>query len=104
MKTRSMLPPAVRVLAVAAAFFGLPAFAQNAPIADPPTATPRTTMAQATDPDAVFARLDANKDGFVDAQEASRLPGLPAIFREADANGDGKLDKAELAAALPKIK
>jgi hypothetical protein len=101
MKTGTMLPSAVRVLAVAAAFLGLPALAQSA---DPPTATPRASMAQVTDPDTVFARLDVNKDGFVDAQEATRLPGLPAIFREADANGDGKLDKTELTVALPKIK
>lgn len=48
-----------------------------------------------------FARADRNGDGFIDAQEASAIPGLLPIFALVDADGDGKIDHAELAKVRP---
>lgn len=42
-----------------------------------------------------FAQLDRNKDGLIDKNEASPVPGLSALFERADTSGDGKLDEAE---------
>jgi Ca2+-binding EF-hand superfamily protein len=47
-----------------------------------------------------FARVDRNKDGFVDKGEAGVVPGLSANFERADRNQDGKLDAAEFQKGL----
>ena len=44
-----------------------------------------------------FARADRNRDGFIDASEASAVPGLLPVFAIADLNGDGRIDRSELA-------
>lgn len=48
-----------------------------------------------------FARADRNHDGFIDASEASAIPGLLPIFAIVDLNGDGKIDLGELAKVRP---
>jgi hypothetical protein len=50
--------------------------------------------------DPSFARIDRNKDGFVDKSEAGVVPGMSANFERADRNRDGKLDEAEFAKGL----
>ena len=67
----------------------LPAGAQTSPGAAPATKT--------DDDDAEFARLDANKDGFIDKKEAILEARLLANFDAADTNKDGKIDKKEWA-------
>ena len=58
--------------------------------------TPSTTAAKTTDDDAAeFARLDKNKDGFIDKTEAIAEPRLMTNFDAADTNKDGKIDKNE---------
>jgi|WetSurMetagenome_2_1015567.scaffolds.fasta_scaffold1453300_1 hypothetical protein len=47
---------------------------------------------------AKFDALDADKDGYVNRNEAERSKGLPEVFDQADANKDGKLDAAEFEA------
>jgi hyperosmotically inducible protein len=46
-----------------------------------------------------FARLDADRDGYVSREEAKPLRGFDQAFSEADDNRDGKLDAAEFAKA-----
>lgn len=100
MRRASMMLSAARVLAVSAAFFGVQAYAGT--LAAGPY--PQLAQAQAADSEAVFTRLDANRDGVIDREEAGRLPGLMSVFGQADANSDGKLDKPELQSALQLIK
>lgn len=54
-------------------------------------------MAQA-DADAIFAALDADRNGQVTAEELARMP--EARFAAQDTNGDGMLDAQELSASL----
>jgi len=75
----------------AALVSSLPASAQTTP-----SSAPSTTAAKVTDDDAAeFARLDKNKDGFVDKTEAIVEPRLRTNFDAADTNKDGKIDKNE---------
>jgi Ca2+-binding EF-hand superfamily protein len=62
-----------------------------------PYKTPSTTAANATDDAAAaeFARLDKNKDEFIDKTEAILEPRLMTNFDAADTNKDGKIDKNE---------
>ena len=46
----------------------------------------------------IATQLDADKDGFVSAQEAEIMPEVMAQFDKLDVNKDGKLDMAEMAA------
>src|SRR5437660_12727575 len=79
------------LLGGAALVSSLPVAAQTTPYK-----TPSTTTAKATDDDAAeFARLDKNKDGFVDKTEAILEPRLMTNFNAADTNKDGKIDKNE---------
>jgi len=61
-----------------------------------PSNTSSTTAAKTTDDDAAeFARLDKNKDGFIDKSEAILEPRLLTNFEAADTNKDGKIDMNE---------
>lgn len=48
-----------------------------------------------------FTSLDANKDGAISMEEATKMKGLSEKFQTADANKDGKLDTTEFADATP---
>lgn len=50
--------------------------------------------------DAVFARLDADKDGRISRAEATKGPRLSRNFDKVDADRDGYVSRAELSAAL----
>ena len=57
------------------------------------------TPARAGDDDAAeFAKLDKNKDGFLDKTEATMEPKLLGKWAEADTNKDGKVSKEEFLA------
>ena len=76
-------------LSAAGLITSLPAGAQTSP----------APAAKQTDDDAAeFAKLDANKDGFLDKKEAVLEPRLLMNFDAADTNKDGKVDKNEWAA------
>ena len=49
--------------------------------------------------ESTFKRMDADKDGSLSVQEASRMPALVAQFGELDTNKDGVLSQAEFSAA-----
>ncbi len=51
-----------------------------------------------------FTQLDANKDGYIDAGEASVVPKLAELFAKADANKDSKLSPDEFAAVASMLK
>jgi Ca2+-binding EF-hand superfamily protein len=55
-------------------------------------------------PDFSMSKLDKNKDGVVDKQEAKASGKLNTIFDKSDANKDGKIDATELAAAAQTAK
>ena len=79
------------LLGGAALVSSLPVSAQTTPYN-----TPSPTAAKTTDDDAAeFARLDKNKDGFIDKAEAVLEPRLMTNFEAADTNKDGKIDKNE---------
>jgi Ca2+-binding EF-hand superfamily protein len=57
------------------------------------------TQSRAGDDDsAEFAKLDKNKDGFIDKAEATMEPKLLAKWAEADTNKDGKISREEFLA------
>lgn len=60
----------------------------------------------AVEPDVLFARLDADSDGFVTAAEAGadQQKLFARLLRTGDADGDGRLAPAELAAALTPLR
>jgi hypothetical protein len=43
---------------------------------------------------------DANKDGFLDAKELEKVPGLKAAMQKVDADKDGKISAAEISARI----
>lgn len=95
-----------RVLAVSAAFFSAQALAQG-PAQGATTGPGQAPAADAAQPDRNridFDRIDANRDGGIDKQEATAVPGLLAAFDRADANRDGRLSKAELRIAEVQMK
>lgn len=66
-----------------------------APAAPPALADePRPGLA-ARARDAVFATLDANRDGFVSRREARKHAGVLRSFEAADRDGDGRLSPLE---------
>lgn len=81
----------------AAALLTIPAIAQDAaPGARPMRMLAETTRAQAEQSaTAMFARMDVNKDGIVDA--ADRAARQQARFDRLDTNSDGQLSPAEFA-------
>ncbi len=100
--------PTIRWIFAAAAALAMAAGAQaqNSTFGGSPTRTapsgnsvPATPSANASKDaatlDATFVRADANADGALSPQEASRLPAIAAKFAELDKNGDGLLSKVE---------
>lgn len=105
MQTREWVVRSGLVLSVLGAFglmATLPAAAQ--------TQQPSTTTAQPAKPSttaparvgeddaAEFAKLDKNKDGFLDKGEATMEPKLLAKWADIDTNKDGKISKEEFLA------
>ncbi|QQS13900.1 MAG: EF-hand domain-containing protein [Rhodospirillales bacterium] len=73
-------------LLATAAFTALPVLAQQ----------PTTTPAKAERGRAQFDRIDTNKDGFIDRQEARAA--RETMFDRLDANKDGRITREEIAA------
>ncbi|MGD0900667.1 MAG: hypothetical protein ABR915_22775 [Thermoguttaceae bacterium] len=64
---------------------------------------PPRVLPRAIAPDAAQKALelyDANHDGFLDAQELEKVPGLKAAMKRADLNHDGKLSAEEIKARI----
>jgi hypothetical protein len=89
------------------------AFAQYQSTPSSPGTTPSTAtkpdrakpaMEADASPDFSMSKLDKNKDGMVDKQEAKSSGKLHAIFDKYDANKDGKIDATELTAAAQSAK
>src|SRR5690349_4132607 len=66
--------------------------------ADPSSSSDRERADQA------FTRLDTNKDGNIDQNEAKARPRLQQNFSKYDKDHDGKLGKDEFAAALSELR
>jgi len=47
-----------------------------------------------------FAELDTDLDGYIDSDEANKLPDLQAAFDLVDRDGDGRLSPLEYAKAV----
>ena len=62
--------------------------------------TSQSAAAGASVPAKTFEQLDRNADGWLERNEAVKLPGLAIVFERADANGDERLSKVEYAQAL----
>ena len=64
-----------------------------------PGAAPERVQAAADVPvlSAEFAKLDADRDGYISRTEALKDPEVVRTFRRADANKDGRLDPGEFA-------
>ena len=88
------------VLGVAGLMTTVPAAAQTQkPSSTTEPAKPSTTAPRAGEDNAVeFARLDKNKDGFIDKGEAAMEPKLLGKWVEIDTNKDGKISKEEFLA------
>jgi Ca2+-binding EF-hand superfamily protein len=69
-------------------------------LAAPALADDTTSTKVAKHVDAVFARLDTDKDGKISKGEASKGPRLSKHFDEVDADHDGFVTRAELSAAM----
>ena len=78
----------------------LPAAAQMQKPSTTEPAKPSTmTQSRAGDDNAAeFAKLDKNKDGFLDKAEATMEPKLLGKWAEIDTNKDGKISKEEFLA------
>jgi Ca2+-binding EF-hand superfamily protein len=65
----------------------------------------------ATTTDALFAKLDTKKKGYIDAADLKSAAGATAAddakaaeaFKQIDTNSDGKVTKSELSAAIDKV-
>jgi hypothetical protein len=91
------------ILGAAGLMTALPAAAQTqkpAPTTTTDPAKPSTmTQSRAGDDDAAeFAKLDKNKDGFIDKAEATMEPKLLGKWAEVDTNKDGKISRDEFLA------
>ncbi|PKO71483.1 MAG: hypothetical protein CVU20_06925 [Betaproteobacteria bacterium HGW-Betaproteobacteria-14] len=67
----------------------MPGWAASDPAMNPPAAGDPSAN------DALFKRLDANHDGFVSRDEASKQPRFMEAFKEADGNRDDRLSRDE---------
>ena len=90
------------ILGAAGLITALPAAAQTqkpSTTATEPAKPSTMPPARAGDDDsAEFAKLDKNKDGFLDKGEATMEPKLLGKWAEADTNKDGKISKEEFLA------
>ena len=65
---------------------------------------------KAADPEKIFARKDANSDGFLTVEEYKKgmkeeqMEKADRRFKKIDTNGDGKLSLDEFKAGMPKPK
>jgi len=88
------------ILGAAGLMTALPAAAQTqkpATTTEPKSST--MTQSRAGDDDAAeFAKLDKNKDGYLDKAEATMEPKLLGKWADADTNKDGKISKEEFLA------
>jgi hypothetical protein len=50
-----------------------------------------------------MAEYDTNHDGYLDAKELARCPGLKSVLKQFDLDGDGRLSEAEIEAGLTSI-
>ena len=104
MQTRQWVVRSGLVLSVfgaAGLMTALPAAAQTqkAPTTTEPAKPSTMAPARAGDDSAAeFAKLDKNKDGFIDKAEATMEPKLLGKWAEADTNKDGKISKEEFLA------
>ena len=104
MQTRQWVVRSGLVLSVfgaAGLMTALPAAAQTqkAPTTTEPAKPSTMAPARAGDDDAAeFAKLDKNKDGFIDKAEATMEPKLLGKWADADTNKDGKISKEEFVA------
>ena len=86
----AMVVQARRVLAVTLAAVAVAAQAQTAPAQRPAGQGPSPSSIEA-----LFKRVDTNGNGFLSAEEATRLPAISARFEEIDADRDGQLNPTE---------
>lgn len=84
---RSMVEQARRVLLVTLGALALGVQAQTPPGSAP---VPKDSSIQA-----LFVRIDVDKDGKLSRDEATRLPAISARFDELDADTDGTLSPSE---------
>ena len=104
MQTRQWVVRSGLVLSVfgaAGLMTALPAAAQTqkAPTTTEPAKPSTMAPARAGDDSAAeFAKLDKNKDGFIDKAEATMEPKLLGKWADADTNKDGKISKEEFVA------
>lgn len=91
-----------RVLAVSATCFSVPTLAQGTTMGPGQTRAAEANQQDSRKVD--FDQIDTNKDGNIDKQEASAVPGLLAAFDKADADRDAKLNKAEFRIAEAQMK
>ena len=104
MQTRQWVVRSGLVLSVfgaAGLMTALPAAAQTqkAPTTTEPAKPSTMAPARAGDDSAAeFAKLDKNKDGFIEKSEATMEPKLLAKWADADTNKDGKISKEEFLA------
>ena len=104
MQTRQWVVRSGLVLSVfgaAGLMTALPAAAQTqkAPTTTEPAKPSTMAPARAGDDSAAeFAKLDKNKDGFIDKAEATMEPKLLGKWADADTNKDGKISKEEFLA------
>lgn len=59
----------------------------------------RMTNEEPNRPEATFKALDADKDGYIEPQEARSNVQLNQNFKEVDTNGDNKISEREFVAA-----
>jgi Ca2+-binding EF-hand superfamily protein len=90
------------VFGAAGLITALPAAAQTqkspTPTTEPAKPSTMTQSRAGDDSAAEFAKLDKNKDGFIDKTEATMEPKLLGKWAEADTNKDGKISKEEFLA------
>lgn len=102
MRTNQLLAVLILSLAGAGA-----AHAQQAPTQTPVPSQPPAATQQGAPADQMraavedkFKELDANGDGVISKEEASKMKGLTERFASADKNKDSKLDRGEFAFAM----
>jgi Ca2+-binding EF-hand superfamily protein len=87
-------------LAAAGLMTALPAAAQTqkSTTGEPAKSSTMAPSRAGDDSAAEFAKLDKNKDGFIEKSEATMEPKLLGKWAEADTNKDGKISKEEFLA------